>query len=774
MLLGFVSKTKLRPSPLSALGLVLFLTSALFAAAGPSIQIPRIDTPPTLSDFSDMEPSGRVAGRMLKVTGFIVREPADGTQPSQNTDVYLAYDEHDLYAVFVCWDTEPEKIRARMTRREDIFSDDSAEIMIDTFHDARRAYAFAVNPFGIQWDALWTEGSIGSGSAGDFSGFDPSFDTVWHSEGRLTGRGYLALIAIPFKSLRFPNTEKHEWGIILNRSIPRTNENIFWPRISNRIQGRFNQAATATGLEHISPAHNVQLIPYGLIRSFRDIDQRDPNHPFFESRDFKPDGGLDAKFILHRRFVLDATVNPDFSQIESDQPQITVNQRFEVFFPEKRPFFLENSNFFTTPINLVFTRRIGHPEYGLRLTGKSGPWALGVLATDDRAPGEAVPTSDPHSGAHATFTIARVSHDILQQSTIGAIFADREFGGGYNRVGGVDANIKLNQNWRVQGAAVTSSTLNVDGSHSAGPGYKVDLERSGRQLNLQALYLDYSPGFVTETGFVNHVDIRQQNFNASYTFRPEGRILISYGPTIQQFNIWDHRGTAIDNFVLPGFRVDLTRATWINFHPFAYDNIYLRPQDYSGLTRVTDYPQPFWGIEGATSWIKQIDFSWFLVSGGGANYNPSAGRVPVIGHEDQGNFTLTFHASGRLRIDNNYLLEHIRERDTHLTAVTNHIVRSKWNYQFTKELSARVILQYTSVLSNPLLSSLSPTKNFNADFLITYLVHPGTAIYVGYHSNLQNLDRRLIPTPTGLLTTQNGYINDSRQFFVKASYLFRF
>jgi hypothetical protein len=773
MLRAFVCKTKVRPGPLALLGLVLVLIPGLFAE-GPSIQIPRIDTPPTLDDFGDMEPNARVASQMLKVTGFIVREPADGTQPTQNTDVYLAYDQLNLYAVFVCWDTEPDKIRARMTRREDIFADDSAEIMIDTFHDARRAYAFAVNPFGIQWDALWTEGSIGTGTAGDFSGFDPSFDTVWRSDGRLTGRGYLALIAIPFKSLRFPNTDQQEWGIILNRSIPRTNENIFWPRISNRIQGRFNQAAIATGLEHIAPARNVQLIPYGLFRTFRDIDERDPNHPFFESRAFKPDVGLDGKFILHGRFVLDATVNPDFSQVESDQPQITVNQRFEVFFPEKRPFFLENSNFFTTPINLVFTRRIGHPEYGLRLTGKSGPWAVGVLASDDRAPGEALPPFDPHSGDRATFAIARVSHDILEQSTIGAIFTDREFGGGYNRVGGVDANLKINQNWRVQGAAVASSTLNVDGSHSAGPGYKVDLERAGRQLNLQALYLDYSPGFVTETGFVNRVDIRQQNFNAAYTIRPEGKFLISWGPTLQQFSIWDHRGTALDYFVFPGFRVDLTRATWVNFHPYAYDDVYLRPQDYSGLAKVSNYPQPFWGIEGATSWIKQIDFTWFFVSGGGVNYNPSAGRVPAIGHEDQGNATLTIHASGRLRIDNTYLLEHIRERDTHLTAVTNHILRSKWNWQFTRELSARVILQYTGVLSNPLLSSLSPTKNFNADFLITYLVHPGTAIYVGYNSNLQNLDRRLIPTPTGLLTTRSDFMNDSRQFFVKASYLFRF
>jgi hypothetical protein len=339
----------------------------------------------------------------------------------------------------------------------------------------------------------------------------------------------------------------------------------------------------------------------------------------------------------------------------------------------------------------------------------------------------------------------------------------------------VDANIKLNQNWRVQGQAVTSSTLNSDGTSSAGPGYKIDLERSGRKFNLQSLYLDYSPGFVTETGFVNHVDIREQEIVASYYFRPEGKFLISWGPTLQQFNIWDHRGTGIDYFVYPGLRVDMTRGTFVNFHPYGYDDVRLRPVlDYAGLTRVTAYPQPFWGIEGGTSWFKQFDVAWFFVSGGGANYNPAAGRVPLIGHEDQGNFTLTFHASGRLRIDNTYLLEHIRERASHLTAVTNHIVRSGWNYQFTRELSARVILQYNSVLSNPLLSSLSPTKNFNADFLITYLVHPGTAIYVGYNSNLQNLDRRLVPTATGLLTTRDDFMNDSRQFFVKVSYLLRF
>src|SRR5215469_14733543 len=330
MLVHVVSLGNLRLKTILASLAVLLAASSAFAAA-PTIQIPRIETPPKLADFEAMRPIAPVAERMLKVTGFIAREPADGAQPTQDTDVYLAYDDHNLYVVFICWDKEPDKIRARMTRREDIFSDDSAEIMIDTFDDARRGYAFAANPLGIQWDALWTEGSIGNGLPADYSGFDPSFDTVWNSEGRLTSQGYMLLMSIPFKSLRFPSTDVQHWRIILNRGIPRTNENLFWPRISNRIQGRFNQAATATGIDHISPAHNIQLIPYGLLRSFRDIDQRDTNNPFFESGSVKPQAGLDGKFILHDSFVLDATINPDFSQVESDQPQITVNQRFAVF-----------------------------------------------------------------------------------------------------------------------------------------------------------------------------------------------------------------------------------------------------------------------------------------------------------------------------------------------------------------------------------------------------------------------------------------------------------
>ena len=179
----------------------------------------------------------------------------------------------------------------------------------------------------------------------------------------------------------------------------------FWPQYSSRIAGRLNQEGDATGLENISPGHNFQLIPYGIFRSFRELDLRDLDHPKFTQRDAYGQIGLDAKAVLKDKFVLDATANPDFSQIESDDPQVTVNQRFEVQFPEKRPFFLENSNYFQTPIPLLFTRRIVDPQWGVRLTGKDGPWAVGMLVADDASPGAEVAPGNPLFGQHAYFAV---------------------------------------------------------------------------------------------------------------------------------------------------------------------------------------------------------------------------------------------------------------------------------------------------------------------------------------------------------------------------------
>ena len=471
----------------------------LFAEESPfgQIRIPRVSTPPRIEDFLTMEPSPAWKNKLAKAEKFRQRIPSDGAPVSERTEVYLGYDAKNLYAIFICFDHEPPQLRARLSRREDVFDDDFVELMLDTFNDHRHSYAFFVNPLGVQADALWTEGA---GSADN--NFDMSFDTVWNSAGKVTDRGYVVWMAIPFRSLRFASSDPQTWGILLARDLPRKNEKSFWPQYSSRIQGRLNQAGQATGMEKISPGRNFQLIPYGVFRSFKELDLRDPANPTYTQRAAFGQFGLDAKAVLKDKFILDVTANPDFSQVESDDPQVTVNQRFEVEFPEKRPFFLENSNYFQTPIQLLFTRRIADPKWGVRLTGKDGPWSVGTLVAETDSPGEAVtpPNPDfagnPLYGKHALFAIGRVSRDIGAQSSIGLLYADREAGGFFNRVGSIDGRFKLNENWTASVQGAYSATINPDdpffnlfnttGHYQAGTAAEVLAQRDGRKARKHA------------------------------------------------------------------------------------------------------------------------------------------------------------------------------------------------------------------------------------------------------------------------------------------------
>jgi len=740
------------------------------------LTIPRLSRPPVLEQFLTMRPEGEPATQMVKVTGFIQRNPHDGQPASEPTEAYVGYDERNLYVVFICFD-QPGKVRARMSRREDIFSDDNVEIILDTFHDQRRAYAFQTNPLGVQWDAIWTE-EAHEDSTGNVVNFDTSFDTVWDSRGKVTPQGYVVWMAIPFKSLRFSPQHEQTWGLILYRGILRENEDDFWPEVSRRVEGRLGQAATAQGLEGISPGRNMQFIPYGVLRSFHALDTRDPLTPTFDNNPAEFRGGVDGKFILHDNLVLDVTANPDFSQVESDEPQITVNQRFEVYFPEKRPFFIENSDYFKTPIDLVFTRNIGDPQFGARLTGKAGPYSLGFLASDDRGPGDSVPTYSPLAGDRAAFAVARVNRDIFKQSTIGLIYTDWEWPGAkeFNRVGGLDTRLKFNPNWTGSFQMVASSTQNQDGSYQAGPASKADVSYTSTHIDYEGIYSDISPGFTTETGFVNRVDIRDVKNNWDYRFRPKSGPVLAWGPNIYTDNVWAHDGTRLDTYYSPGFYMAFKGQSYIVVDPYVDFRERLRPSDYPALTQNQDYHEHNTFVSFGTSYLPKVTVQGYYQWGDGVNFVPPLNTPPVLQSEDQANLLVSFLPMHRLKIDNTYLYERLRDRATGASIFDNHIVRSKWNWQFNQQLSLRVILQYTATLANPALTSLQTTKQFNTDFLITYLVHPGTAIYVGYNSDLQNYDPSLAvdPVTLNILRTRDGYINDSRQFFVKVSYLFRF
>ena len=740
----------------------------------PSINIPHLEHGPALENFLNMRPEGDIASRMKKVTGFVQRNPHDGAPASQPTEAYLGYDDKNLYAVFVCFD-DPGKVRARLSRREDIFDDDTVEIIVDTFHDRRRAYVFQTTPLGVQWDAMWTEVPH-EDSSGNLSNFDSSFDTVWDSKGKVTSQGYVVWISIPFKSLRFSPLEQQEWGLILYRGILRENEDDFWPQISRSVEGRLGQAATATGLEKISPGRNIQFNPYGVLRSFHALDTRNPV-PVFDNRTAEFRGGLDSKFIFHDNFVLDATANPDFSQVESDEPQITVNQRFEVFFPEKRPFFLENADYFKTPIDLFFTRRVGDPQFGTRLTGKTGPYSIGLLAIDDRGPGKSVPDNDPIAGDRAAFFIGRVSRDILGQSSIGAIYTDRELpsDGEFNRVGGADARFKFNPNWTSLVQAVTSSTHLSDGSYRAGPAYKAEATYAGTNLNYDSNYTDISPGFVADSGFVNRVDIRDVRNNLDYRFHPESGPLVTWGPSLYTDFVWAHDGTRLDTYYSPLFSATLKGQTYIYLYPYSKLRERLRPSDFGALTQNQDYAEHYSAVTVGTSYFQKLTLQAFYQLGDEINFVP-LDQVPVLARNDVGSLLVSSRPFTNLKIDNSYLFDRIRDRDTGAAVFNDHIIRSKWNWQFNRQLSLRLILQYNATLTNRNLTFLQTNKQFNADFLVTYLLHPGTAIYVGYNSDVRNLDRGLNADPItgGIATTRNTFMNDSRQFFVKVSYLFRF
>jgi len=727
------------------------------------VSIPKIDRAPALEEFLEMKPSAAWEGKLAKVDQFIQRDPKDGQPATQTTHVYLGYDEKNFYAVFVCFDDRPETIRARLARRDTIGpEDDEVQLYLDTFNDKRRAYGFMINPRGIQFDYLWTEDN----------GYDGSFDTLWQSDGKVTDKGWVAIMSVPFKSMRFSNAPIQRWGLLLQRVIPRTSENVFWPHVSTSVSGRLNQEGTLTGLQGISPGRNFQFIPYAVGRSFRAPDLRDPANPRYSSATFRGDMGLDAKMVIKDSFVLDVALNPDFSQVESDEPQVTVNQRFEVFFPEKRPFFLENANFFDTPITLLFTRRIADPQIGARLTGKNGPYSIGLLFADDQSPGRRVADTHPLRDKRAYFGVGRVNREFWKQSSVGLMYTHREFESSYNRVGSLDVRLKWGPKVLTLAQGVISQSRDLGGKTSRGHAVDAWTEYCGRHLCANTLFTDTSDGFETRTGFFRRPGVRRFSNFGRYLFRPEGKRLLSHGPSAFQLALWDSKGLRLENFFNMNYRFNFRGNTEIGAFANGGQNRLRRVEDgFPTLAAPTqDFRTGSAGFFFYSTYFKQLTLNGEISRGTSINYVPASGKPPELMDNDSVWFNATVKPLQQLTIDNRYILNRYRHRATGESAFNNHIIRSRWNYQFTKQLSLRTILQYTAVLANPNQTALSTNKGFNGDFLVTWLLHPGTAVYVGYNSNLANPE----PVVAGGGTAPNRFVNDGKQVFVKVSYLFRY
>ncbi len=747
---------------LAALVLSSIATLVIAADSLSSISIPQINQEPTLADFAGMSPATALARQMTKIEGFVQREPIDGAAATQRTEVYVGYDQSKLYAVFLAFDSNPELIRANLASRENISGDDSVEITIDTFNDQRTAYTFRVTPLGMQWDARWTEGFSNR------AGFDTTWEAVWDSDGEVNDKGYMVSIAVPLRGLRFPANSEQLWRVQVGRQIPRLSEESFWPPYSISVDGRLNQTAMLTGIRDVSPGSNTQITPFVFARNVDALDNRALGGPKFQSES-EYDVGVDAKFVINDSWVLDLTLNPDFSQVESDEPQVTVNERFEVQYPERRPFFVENADFFATDSILLFTRRIIDPEGGLRFTGRSGPWGVGTMLMNDEAPGLNRNAGDPLNGEKATIGVLRVFRDLSDQDRVGFTLTDRELLDGYNLVGSVDGKFRFNQNWVTNLEYITTETEPTLGGRTiSGDQRNIRLDRVGRTFNTHFHFVDTDADFRTQLGFQNRFfksDISGIHWRSSMNYYPENSALTSWSPAVMVVYQDDKAGVKVYSELSPS-------VTWS--FPTSRITIgaqdvteVLRTQDFAGLPRAQAYDYGNFSANYRNSVLSSLTVDLSYRQGDALNLVPRAGFLPYVADTNRTDISVLFRPIERLRIDNSY----VRTELDGGKVFSNEILRSSWNYQFTREMSLRFIAQYENTDAGQF-TRLKDDKNMNFDILLRYVLNPWSALYFGYNTNQSNFD--IIETEgVREVVTTDDLKRDGSQFFVKFSYMFQ-
>ena len=659
--------------------------------------------------------------------------PGDNVPAPVRTEFLVTFGEEHLYLAFRAHDPEPRRIRAHLADRDAITTfqqDDHVGFILDPFNDERRGFQFRVNPLGVQADAVFSE----------LEGIeDFSWDAIWESAGRITDEGYEVEIAIPFNQLRFPRTQAAQtWGFDAFRSWPR--------RVRHRIAAKYTdrnracilcQADKLAGLTGMRPGRNVELDPT-LTASRTDRREAFPGGPL-EDGNARGDLGLTARWGITPNLILNATINPDFSQVEADVAQLDVNTRFALFFPEKRPFFLEGIDFFSTPLNTVFTRTIVDPAGGLKLTGKSGANAYGVFVARDEVNNILLPSNQGSDFASrvedTTSVVGRYRRDVGRTSTVGALYAGRESGRYHNRLFGLDAFVRPGASDTIRLQVLRTDTANPSGvrdlvGHGAeafgGYGLYADYLHLSRDWFWQAGYQDLTRGFRADSGFVPRVDLRQADANLGHTFYgPAGGWFSQIQLGVQGQRIEDHDGllTDQDAALFANYQGPLQSVANLELHRIK--------ERFAGS--LFEYTR----IDGVFELRPSGDLRLNLDArvGGSVDYaNGRQGDVVSL------NPRIEYRLGRRLEVH----LGHTRER----LAVpggrlfTAHLTQGRFVYHLGTRAFARAILQYTDVdrVAARFLAAVEPrSKRLFSQVLFSYKVNPQTVVLVGYSDNHSGL-----------------------------------
>src|SRR3989440_7621539 len=494
------------------------------------VKMPRFDKPPVIDGKLDDE----VWKNAIVLKDFYQVQPGDNIAPSKPTEVMLGFDPRFLYVAFHCYD-EPDKVRATIPKRDNIFDDDYVGILFDTFNDKRKAYEFDFNPLGVQADGIWTDGQN--------EDFNP--DIVMESKGMLTSDGWTVEVAIPFKSLRYVAGKDKLWGAHFWRRIKRFNNELdMWMPLNRDISSWLAQEGRLSGLEGISTERTLELIPSltlsetgkrkaTLSSAQLAAGMLDPGRMVNEPIKFDP--GLTGKYSITPNVTLDFAINPDFAQVESDQLVVTANQRFPIFFPEKRPFFLEGVDIFNTTIAAVHTRAIIDPDFAVKLTGKIDRNTFGLLVASDNGPGNFSPeerlTANPRLiDKNASIGILRLKHDIgKKDSFIGFLGTYRRFVDVYNELGGLDTRLHVNKQTTFSAQALVTRSrrpfffADEGGSFDRVKNafiYETDYNMSGRHFGYDYSTVGRTRYYRSDVGFNRRTNTNNQNLFMRYNSEP--------------------------------------------------------------------------------------------------------------------------------------------------------------------------------------------------------------------------------------------------------------
>jgi hypothetical protein len=665
-------------------------------------------------------------------------QPGDNAPPSERTEVLLAADATHLFVAFQAFDSEPASVRARVSRRDDVFQDDYVTVHLDTFDDRRRAYVFHFNPVGIQSDGIYNEGrAVGRDWAANV---DASWDGVLVSKGVVNGEGYVVEAAIPFATLRYQAGPGRAFGLHLSRWISRKAEIVHWRPISRDASSLLVQMGRLTGLEGIGRGRTLDLIPEA-VGSVTDTQQ--PGGA--EDRDADGEPGLTATWALTPNMTLAGAANPDFSQIEADVPQIDVNQRFPLFYPEKRPFFLEGDQYFRSPGALTFvnTRQIVDPDWGVKLAGKTGRQSVGLLAASDKAPGERPVGGTLAPGENALFGIARYQRDLFRNSTWGGFATTRRFAGSSNTVLATDGQLRSRVS--VLGFQLARSWTSEPGRDTReGSATYVWYEWQGRHLRIFVNDQRMTEGYASQTGFVRRTGFRSNSANLGWEFQPDSATWwVKVRPFVVIRRLVTSAGLLDESYVDPGFDLTLARnITFYVYHSFHTDS-------FGGR----EYGYDFNVIDSKVRAFKRVALDWRVQWGEGVNFDPAR---TLVGDALDWRFTLTLKPNDRWSTEVLWLKSRLLEKKTGEPLFDQDIARLRTAFQFTRDHGARFIGEYDT-----------RSRRLSLSLLYSHTPRPNTAVYLGYGDLLyEGLDPiELTPRP--------GWNRLRQQLFLKVSYGFR-